>query len=141
MTRATITWAILGLLLIFLALTAPWARSQEAGPVDVALVLAVDSSASISAEERALQRHGYAEALSSPEVVQAIRMGRGGRIAVTMFEWGSESEKRVVVPWTVIDGPKAEAGHLVVDQDIGAVFGGCLDRLPRHILVGHRCPL
>lgn len=126
MTRAAITWVIIGMLLIFLALTAPWARSQEAGPVDVALVLAVDSSASISAEERALQRHGYAEALSSPEVLQAIRMGRGGRIAVTMFEWGSESEKRVVVPWTVIDGPTAAA---VVSAQILAAEDGTMSSI------------
>ncbi|TCD15497.1 DUF1194 domain-containing protein [Oricola cellulosilytica] len=75
--------------------------SQQA--VDVALVLAVDVSLSMSAEELQIQREGYATAISSPEVVNAIRQGGHGRIAVTMFEWAADSHAREVLGWTVIE--------------------------------------
>lgn len=83
--------------------------SRAAEPVDVALVLAVDVSSSINTEERQLQREGYAEALTSPLVLDAIRMGPSRTIAVTLFEWGSGGEARVVVPWTRIAGAASAA--------------------------------
>ena len=79
--------------------------------VDVALVLAVDASSSMDDGERKLQRQGYAEALTSPPVLTAIREGRKGRIAVTFFEWGNRDAQVVVAPWTIIDTPEA-AGRL-----------------------------
>jgi len=51
------------------------ARADD--PVDVALVLAVDVSPSMSYEELKIQREGYAAAIASPDVVQAI--GEGAR--------------------------------------------------------------
>lgn len=105
MTRGMVAAAILAVLMIFVAIVS--ARSSE--PVDVALVLAVDASGSISAEDRVLQREGYAAAIASPEVAQAIRMGRTGRIAITVFEWGAESEQVTLIPWTIVDGPDSGA--------------------------------
>jgi hypothetical protein len=75
--------------------------------VDVALVLAVDASSSMTPEERKLQRDGYAEALTSPAVLQAIADGLHHRIAILMFEWGSIDAKHVIAPWTIIDGPES----------------------------------
>ena len=77
----------------------------EGEEVDVALVLAVDISYSMDLEEQKLQREGYIEALNSPEVQRAIRMGMVGRIAVTYFEWANALDQRIVLPWTIIDGP------------------------------------
>ncbi|WP_346912718.1 DUF1194 domain-containing protein [uncultured Roseibium sp.] len=74
-----------GALLLFLCFL-PSARAQER--VDVALVIAVDVSRSMSYEELRIQRKGYAAAIASPEVVRAIRDGVYGRIAVTLYEWG-----------------------------------------------------
>jgi len=71
--------------------------------VDVALVLAVDVSRSMSPEELLIQRKGYAAAVSSPEVVRAIEMGGYGRIALMMFEWANDSHAREIVGWTIIE--------------------------------------
>ncbi len=70
--------------------------------VDVELVLAVDVSRSMSPAELELQRRGYAEALSSPEVIRAIEAGLLGRIALSYVEWAGSNSQRVIVPWTEI---------------------------------------
>ncbi|HEX9463165.1 MAG TPA: DUF1194 domain-containing protein [Alphaproteobacteria bacterium] len=79
-------------------------RPAAALPVDLQLVLAVDVSRSIDAEEARLQREGYLAALAHPQVLQAIRSGAFGRIAVTYVEWAGSSYQRTVVDWSVIDG-------------------------------------
>ena len=74
------------------------------GPdVDVALVLAVDISYSMDHEEQALQRDGYIAALSSPEVIDAIRKGMVGKIAVTYIEWAGTQIRHVVADWHIIE--------------------------------------
>jgi hypothetical protein len=82
------------------AASAPSAAAPDARYVDVALVLAVDVSASMDAEEQAVQRRGYAEAFRHPSVISAIRNGPTGRIAVTYVEWAEQTNQ--TIPWTVI---------------------------------------
>ncbi|MCG7391761.1 DUF1194 domain-containing protein [Microvirga sp. ACRRW] len=78
--------------------------------LDLALVLAVDVSSSMEAEEQGLQRAGFVEAFRSSLVHEAIRSGTTGRIAVTYVEWSGAKDQAVLVPWTLIDGPeKAKA--------------------------------
>ena len=86
------------------------AQAQEV-PVDLELVLATDVSASIDEEEAAFQRAGYLAALTSPEIIDAIRGGVLGRIAVTYVEWAGA--QRTVVGWTMIED-KASAGAFAV---------------------------
>ena len=86
----------------------------EGEEVDVALVIAVDISFSMDLEEQKLQKEGYIDALNSPDVLRAIRMGMTGRIAVTYFEWANSGDQRIVVPWTIIDGP--ESARAVTDR-------------------------
>lgn len=86
----------------------------EGEEVDVALILAVDISYSMDLEEQKLQKEGYIDALNSAEVLRAIRMGMTGRIAVTYFEWANSGDQRIVVPWTIIDGP--ESARAVTDR-------------------------
>jgi Protein of unknown function (DUF1194) len=74
--------------------------------VDVELVLAVDVSYSMDLEEQRLQREGYIKALTSPDILKAIRQGQTGKIAVTYFEWAGATLQRTIVPWQVIDGPE-----------------------------------
>jgi len=81
-----------------LALTPTLAAAQPLD-VDVALVLAVDASGSIDADEFRLQREGYAEALANPLVLAAIRGKPRGAIAVAMVEWGSPGGAATVVDW------------------------------------------
>ena len=73
--------------------------------VDMELVLAVDSSASVDAGEFALQINGMAHAFRSPEVIDAIQSGYFRAIGVTLIEWSSYNLQRVDIPWTLVDGP------------------------------------
>jgi hypothetical protein len=78
--------------------------------VDLALVLAVDVSRSMDQDEQRLQRNGYVAAFRHPDVIQAIKDGLAGRIAVTYMEWSGPSYQDVLVPWTIIgDASQAEA--------------------------------
>jgi hypothetical protein len=74
--------------------------------VDVELFLAVDVSRSMSPAELEIQRRGYAEALESAEVMNAIQSGMLGRIALTYVEWAGRDTHRIVVPWRLIAGPE-----------------------------------
>lgn len=80
------------------------ARAED--QVDVALILAVDVSLSMSPMELEIQRRGYSEALTHDTVLQAIKDGVNGRIAVTYVEWAGDAMQKVVVPWTVIASPE-----------------------------------
>jgi len=72
--------------------------------VDVALVLAIDVSRSISYEEQQLQLAGYAAAFRDRAVQAAATSGVHGAIAVTVLEWANKSRTEASIPWTVIDG-------------------------------------
>ncbi len=78
------------------------AASSQIQKVDLELVLAVDISGSIDDEEAKLQRKGYIDALTSSEVISAIRSGYHKRIAVTYFEWARFDLQFVIVPWRLI---------------------------------------
>ncbi|MGE0063543.1 MAG: DUF1194 domain-containing protein [Xanthobacteraceae bacterium] len=95
----------LAVVLIALLAAAPMARAAEA--VDLLLVLAADVSRSVDAPKYQLQREGYAQALSDPRVLNAIRSGLNRRIAVCFVEWSGVGSQQVVIDWTLIDGPKA----------------------------------
>ena len=79
--------------------------SETEASVDVELILAVDVSYSMDLDELAIQREGYAQALSSREFLQALKNGPHGRIAVTYFEWAASSDQKIIIPWRLIDGP------------------------------------
>ena len=93
--------ALTGLGLLLLG----WSDARAENEVDLALVLAVDVSRSMDPDEQDLQRQGFVEAFRSPLVHEAVRSGMLGRISVTYMEWSGEADQKVVVPWTVIDGP------------------------------------
>ncbi|WP_299558087.1 DUF1194 domain-containing protein [uncultured Sulfitobacter sp.] len=88
--------------LLILCVVALLPASLAAREVDIELVLAVDVSRSMSPAELEIQRRGYAEALISPQVVNAIEAGLLGRIALTYVEWAGSGRQRVVLPWTEI---------------------------------------
>jgi Protein of unknown function (DUF1194) len=81
------------------------ARADER--VDLELVLLADASGSIDDGEILFQRQGYAVAITHPDVLAAIAQGYERRIAVTYVEWGDAASQEVVVPWTIVDGPKS----------------------------------
>jgi len=73
--------------------------------VDAAIVLAADVSRSIDDEEFALERRGYADAIQSQQLIDAISTGPHGAIALAYVEWAGDGEERVVVDWAVIRNP------------------------------------
>lgn len=85
---------------MFAFLFALLALPLRAEEVDIELFLAVDVSRSMSFEELEIQRQGYAAALTSPEVLDAISRGLIGAIAVTYVEWAGSNSQKVIVPWT-----------------------------------------
>ena len=80
--------------------------ARAAEPVDAAIVLAADVSRSINDEEFALQRQGYAAAITHPRVMEAIRSGQHAAIALAFLEWAGDGEQKVVVDWSTL---KADA--------------------------------
>lgn len=96
------------LLLSGLLILPPPAGAQT--PVDLALVLAVDASGSISGAEFELQKHGIAEAVTDPRVLAAIQNGQIRRLAIAYVEWGGPGQATTVVDWHLIEDPaSAEA--------------------------------
>jgi hypothetical protein len=75
--------------------------------VDLLLVLASDVSRSVDAAKFKLQRDGYVAAISNPRVIEAIKSGPHGRIAICFIEWSGVGAQKVVIDWTMIDGTKA----------------------------------
>jgi hypothetical protein len=69
--------------------------------LDVALVLTVDSSASVSKAEFALQQWGISSAFRDPAVHDAIAMA--GRVAVSVVFWGSEGLPKPQSRWIIME--------------------------------------
>jgi len=90
-----------------LVLTLPAGAAMAQTPVDVELVLAVDVSQSMDRGELALQRQGYIDAVLHPQVLNAIRGGMYGRVAITYVEWGAS--QTVMTPWALIEDAKGAA--------------------------------
>ena len=98
---------------VLLGVAATGVRAQVV--VDLELILAVDVSGSMDAEEHYVQRRGYIEALVHPDVTNAIRSGPIGRIAITYVEWAGAESQAVLVPWQVVEdeaGARAFAEQL-----------------------------
>jgi hypothetical protein len=73
-----------------------------AEPVDLLLVLAADVSRSVDHAKFKLQREGYAAAIANPQVLDAIRSGIHGRIAVCFVEWSGSTSQKLLIEWTII---------------------------------------
>jgi hypothetical protein len=96
--------ALLGLVLMAPGLSGA-ARAAE--KVDLLLVLASDVSRSVTPEKFKLQRDGYIAAIANSRVLDAIKGGRNGRIAVLFLEWSGFGNQKVVIDWTIIDGEQS----------------------------------
>ena len=90
-----------------LAVTFP---ARAADNVDLTLVLVTDVSRSIDDSEFKLEKEGYAAAFTSPQVLDAIKGGTVGAIAVAYVEFASSFEVRTVLDWSTIrDQASAQA--------------------------------
>jgi uncharacterized protein DUF1194 len=108
---------------LLVALVAGWlaaAAPARAVPVDLELVLAVDISRSVDDEEARLQRQGYVAAFRDPRIVEAIRSGAIGSIAVAYVEWAGADHQRTMIDWLLIQ-----------DGESAAEFAARIGELPR----------
>jgi len=71
-------------------------------PIDLALVLAIDVSGSMSEHRLRLQLQGYIDAFRSAALARAVRQGARGRIAATLVEWSDYGRQDQTVDWTLI---------------------------------------
>lgn len=77
-------------------------RAATAASVDLALVMAIDCSASISAEMLEFQKRGHAAAFRDPVIAQALAAGPAGRVAVMLAHFSDPGSFTPFVPWAVL---------------------------------------
>jgi hypothetical protein len=87
-----------------------------AEPVDLALALAVDVSASVDFAEFGLMMGGYAAAFRDAELVARATSGPRGAIAVAVLLWAGPGEHDLAVTWSRVGGAEeAEAVAAAID--------------------------
>lgn len=120
--------------------------SQSAAACSLALVLAMDSSASVDAREHQLQINGLADAIRDPEVVDAIEIVGG--IYLTSFEWSGRYQQVEQFGWRFINDETSaqnaaetlrttQRGFTEFPTALGYALGHAsilLDRAPAHCL-------
>ena len=79
---------------------AVWGQAADA--CRLALVLGMDVSNSVDADEDALQRGGLAAALRAPDVQDAF-LASGDPVALAVFEWSGRHHQRMIQDWVLID--------------------------------------
>jgi len=94
--------------------TAGWMPTCAAERVDLLLVLAADVSGSMDESKFELQRSGYAAAFSDLRLIEAIRGGPTGRVAIAFIEWSGVLQQKIVIDWTVISND--ETAHQFADR-------------------------
>jgi hypothetical protein len=78
--------------------------------VDLELVITTDVSYSVDDMEARMQREGAVTAFRSKEVVEALKSGSLGKIAVAYIDFSNANASRIVVDWRVVhDQASAEA--------------------------------
>src|SRR5437899_115896 len=122
--RYTLTLArCLLALAALVSVQSPFAVAGE--QADLLLVLSSDVSRSVDHPKFLLQREGYASAISDPQVLDPINSGPHQRIEVCFVEWSGFGAQKLVIDWTIIDGPAA--ARKFVDQLL-EVPRSCADR-------------
>jgi hypothetical protein len=90
------------------ALTAVMLGAAPALGATLALVLAVDVSASVTPDSYLLQHEGIARAFADPRLVEAIT-GASGGIEVLVLEWSDPDKIAVTVDWQRINDSASAA--------------------------------
>jgi hypothetical protein len=89
-----------------IAMLIAFAAAVPAQGAALALVLAVDVSASITADSYVLQHEGIARAFASPRLLEAISAAPGG-VEVLVLEWSDPDKIAVTVDWARIADPSS----------------------------------
>lgn len=100
-------------------------RADAQAVVDLQLVLAVDTSGSVSNERFVLQQRGYSAAFRNPRLLEAILTGTSRSIVVTMTQWTGSTQQVQVIPWTLISDETSMLSFAdAVDSAQRQLFGG-----------------
>ena len=94
-------------------------------PVDLALVLALDGSASVTFDEFNLIAGGMAAALRDPAVAKGLTGGPAGASLVCLLLWSGTGAQAVMIDWTRIANAKD-----------AAAFADAVDNMPRGVRAG-----
>src|SRR3954468_1868522 len=90
---------LVGLFALMCALNAPVRAAEQ---VDLLLVLASDVSRSVDTRKFGLHGRGHAAASPKPRVIEAIKSGPHGRIAICFLEWSGATSQKLVIDWTIV---------------------------------------
>ncbi len=93
--------------------------------VDLALVLALDGSASVTFDEFNLMAGAMGAALRDPEVVAGLTGGPARASLGALLLWSGAGAQEVMVDWTRIGSPAEAAG-----------FAGQVENVPRVVRAG-----
>jgi Ca-activated chloride channel homolog len=93
--------------------------------VDLALVLAVDGSASVTYEEFNLIAGGMAAALRAPPIIAGLIGGPAKASVCSLLLWSGAGAQEVITDWTLIASP--DDAHGFADQ---------VDNMPRIVPAG-----
>lgn len=93
-----------------------WPGAASAQECRLALLLALDVSASVDAEEYRLQMTGLAAALLDDTVVNGFLNGPGP-VALSIYEWSGRFQQDLLVDWTMI---RSEADLLTIAETLTA---------------------
>ncbi len=99
------------------------ASAQAAELVDLALVIATDTSRSVDEVEARLQRDGVSSALRHPQVIEAIRSGYHGKIAIAYIDWSSGPYTTVIVPWRIVSDALSADAYARILADVPITLG------------------
>lgn len=112
----------------------------------LALVLALDVSSSVDAEEDRLQREGLGRAMLAPEVVRAFLAG--DPVALHVFEWSGSRAHLSLIPdgWAVIEDEadlRRAAGAVAESargrDDLSTALGAALGHAAEALAAGPDC--
>ncbi|TQV80407.1 DUF1194 domain-containing protein [Denitrobaculum tricleocarpae] len=117
-------------------MTATASLSESLGPetlqqtaqertVDLELILAIDTSSSVSSQEFDLQMRGMSQAFRNEAVIGAIRASGDRGIVVAMVQWSDARKQLLAIDWFEIkDEESAERFAQEIDNTPRFLFGG-----------------
>lgn len=99
-------------------------QAQDNQAVELELILAVDTSLSVNAEEYDIQMRGLALAFRDPSVVEAVEAAGENGIAVALVQWGIDEQQEITVDWAhVYDRASAELFARAIEASPRRFFG------------------
>ena len=98
--------------------------------VDTELLLLMDVSGSVSTSEYKLMMDGYANAFQSPSVLENIRSGENGSIAVSLAFWFGAGKQKMGIDWMMISDKDSAYSFAEAVKKLSPVYAGFTSKDP-----------